>query len=234
MEGEDAFEVEKIIGKRTFGRKKHIQYRVKWKGYPESESTWEFMQDLIDDNCEKAIEEFESSPSTHSERSPSDQRRIHSSLPETLALSEIHASSDSSSLSKRFAYDQKDYAERPVNFESRVTRDYESKYESLELELSCLVWAVLKSVKYIEGNDFTVYTDHANINTVLRSKTETLYSRQVDRFRMLLMPYLSNMEIKHRPGKLHHNVDALSRLSDDEPETTLLIREGHVARSSSS
>lgn len=211
-EGEDAFEVDKIIGKRTFGRRKHIQYRVRWKGYPESESTWEFEKDLRDDGCDSAIDNFESiinpSPVESTPQTDASNESSYISDPQT-------SKEASSSLSKKFAYDQDEYSERPVNFESRVTRDYKSKYESLELELSCLTWAVLKSVKYLEGNDFTVFTDHQNINTVLRSKSETLYSRQVDRFRVLLMPYLSNMEIRHRPGRLHHNVDALSRLTTE-------------------
>lgn len=218
IEGEDAFEVERIIGKRTFGRSKHIQYLVKWKNYPESESTWEFANNLIDDDCGQAIEDYEKTQSIDT--------GSHSTLTHCEVFSnKMNATkpkSTSPSLSRKFAYNQESYSERPVNFESRVTRSYESKYEALELELSCLTWAVLKSVKYLEGNNFTVFTDHANINTVLRSKSETLYLRQVDRFHVLLMPYLASMEIKHRPGRLHHNVDALSRLSGIETETSLL------------
>ena len=41
--GEEAWEVEKILDKRNrkVGRRVHIEYLVKWKGYPLHESTWE-------------------------------------------------------------------------------------------------------------------------------------------------------------------------------------------------
>ncbi len=41
IEGEEEFEVERIVAHRTFGRSKHLQYLIKWKGYPESDNTWE-------------------------------------------------------------------------------------------------------------------------------------------------------------------------------------------------
>ena len=50
--GEDAWEVEAVVGKRTRGRQ--VQYLVKWKGYNEWENTWEpsrnlrYAQDCID------------------------------------------------------------------------------------------------------------------------------------------------------------------------------------------
>lgn len=224
--GEDAYEVESIIGKRTFGRLKHVQYLVKWKGYSASEATWEFAKDLIDDGCQDTINQFENNAAlSTSDVPPTDRIRIHSSPPRSTANAYPSASKPISAQQKKhFSYDQPLYTERPVCFESRVTRDYESRYLALELELACLTWAVLKSLKYLEGQAFTVFTDHENIRSVLNSKSETLYSRQVDRFRMLLMPYISSMTIEHRPGKLHHNVDALSRLvtdSTDPPNTVL-------------
>jgi hypothetical protein len=41
IEGEEEYEVEQIRNHRTFGRNRTLQYLVKWKGYPESDSTWE-------------------------------------------------------------------------------------------------------------------------------------------------------------------------------------------------
>lgn len=103
--------------------------------------------------------------------------------------------------------------ERPILFESRVTRSYKSNYESLELELACLSWSVLKAEQYLDGSSFTVITDHSNLRSVLDSSTPTLYSWSVAKFRMLLQPYRSNMTILHKAGKTHTNVDALSRLA---------------------
>jgi hypothetical protein len=40
------FEVEQIVSVRQFGKQKAWQYLMKWKGYPDSENTWEPLQDL--------------------------------------------------------------------------------------------------------------------------------------------------------------------------------------------
>ena len=49
------YEVEAIIGKRKF--KKKAQYRVKWKGFPVDESTWEPLENL--GNAKDAIQKYE-------------------------------------------------------------------------------------------------------------------------------------------------------------------------------
>jgi hypothetical protein len=51
----DRYEVERIID-----RQKGL-YFVKWKGYPDSENTWEPLENL--DNCDELIERFEAARS---------------------------------------------------------------------------------------------------------------------------------------------------------------------------
>ena len=41
IDGEPEWEVEEIIGVRTFGRRREKQYRVKWKGYNAAHDSWE-------------------------------------------------------------------------------------------------------------------------------------------------------------------------------------------------
>src|SRR6266403_1899085 len=41
IDGEEEYEVERIVAHRQFGRSKQLQYLIKWKGYPESNNTWE-------------------------------------------------------------------------------------------------------------------------------------------------------------------------------------------------
>ena len=41
IQGEEEWEVEDIIDSRLYGRSKQLQYYVKWKGYPESDNSWE-------------------------------------------------------------------------------------------------------------------------------------------------------------------------------------------------
>src|SRR6266403_5287600 len=41
IEGEEEYEVERIVTHRSFGQSKSLQYLIKWKGYPESDNSWE-------------------------------------------------------------------------------------------------------------------------------------------------------------------------------------------------
>src|SRR5712671_7832429 len=41
VQGNEEFEVETIINHRFFGRRKTLQYLIRWKGYPSSDNTWE-------------------------------------------------------------------------------------------------------------------------------------------------------------------------------------------------
>ena len=48
LDGEDAWEVEEVVGKRSRkrGRTTTVEYLVRWKGYPDHEKTWEPAQNL--------------------------------------------------------------------------------------------------------------------------------------------------------------------------------------------
>ena len=55
IEGEEEFEVEKIINKRMVrGEKKFL---VRWKGYMAEKDTWESRENL--ENAKELVEEFE-------------------------------------------------------------------------------------------------------------------------------------------------------------------------------
>ena len=41
IDGEEEYEVEHIVNHRRHGRARQLQYLIKWKGYPESDNTWE-------------------------------------------------------------------------------------------------------------------------------------------------------------------------------------------------
>ena len=49
MEGEEEYEVKKILDSRQFGRRQKLQYLVKWKGYPDSENQWVDKDDVFAD-----------------------------------------------------------------------------------------------------------------------------------------------------------------------------------------
>ena len=41
IDGEEEYEVERIVNHRRHGRARRLEYLIKWKGYPESDNTWE-------------------------------------------------------------------------------------------------------------------------------------------------------------------------------------------------
>jgi len=55
IEGEEEFEVEKILNKRTIRGKE--KFLVRWKGYTMEEDTWENRENL--ENAKELVEEFE-------------------------------------------------------------------------------------------------------------------------------------------------------------------------------
>jgi hypothetical protein len=55
INGEEEYEVERIVASRRFGRGHKLQYLVKWKGYPDAENQWVAKEDVF---AEDAIREF--------------------------------------------------------------------------------------------------------------------------------------------------------------------------------
>ncbi len=49
IEGQKEWEVEEIINRRFFGKKKKKQYLVKWKGYSDAHNTWEPEENIFAD-----------------------------------------------------------------------------------------------------------------------------------------------------------------------------------------
>ena len=55
IDNEEEYKVEQIKAHRNFGRSKRPQYLIKWKGYPESDNTWE---DATDVHAPELIKQF--------------------------------------------------------------------------------------------------------------------------------------------------------------------------------
>ncbi|KAE8240674.1 hypothetical protein A4X13_0g7658 [Tilletia indica] len=102
--------------------------------------------------------------------------------------------------------------ERPIAYQSRLTTPSEKRLVAAELELCCLAWAFARLAHLLEGAEVTVVTDHLPMAAMLLSDSGAKYGPTVTRCRALLLPHLLNFRFVHRPGKVHTNVDALSRL----------------------
>lgn len=207
IEGEEAWDVERIVGRRVFGRRKDVQYLVKWKGYDDGQSTWEFATNLAEDvdenTLQRLITEWEATNAT----------TMNVNVSPTLDISASARKNIRETGPGRFE-------EKPILFLSRVLRSYEKNYTILELELGAVVWAILKCQRYLDGIPFTVVTDHQPILTVVNSSSKTLTSPRVERWRMLLQPYIGQVTWIHKAGKIHTNVDALSRLTRSTAKDT--------------
>src|SRR5258707_11343798 len=46
VQGSEEYEVEHLVNHRRHGTSQTLQYFVKWKGYPESDNTWESVRDI--------------------------------------------------------------------------------------------------------------------------------------------------------------------------------------------
>ena len=96
--------------------------------------------------------------------------------------------------------------ERVIHYASRRTNDAESNYSATNLECLAVVWAVQYFRKYIAGSQFQIVTDHSAITSLKRIQNP---QGQTARWIMALQEY--DFEVIHRPGRVHSNVDTLSR-----------------------
>jgi hypothetical protein len=58
INGEEEYSIEKILDSRHFGRRRRLQYLVKWEGYPDSENMWVDKDDVFADD---KVREFKAS-----------------------------------------------------------------------------------------------------------------------------------------------------------------------------
>ena len=80
------------------------------------------------------------------------------------------------------------------------------------MEVSTLVWALVKLKQYTDAGELTVIMDHSAIKSVATTLKEGKQSNQLNNWALFLSRYADHMTIKHREGKSHKNADGLSRL----------------------
>ncbi len=102
-----------------------------------------------------------------------------------------------------------DNKEHPVLFVSRVLRPAEKNYSATELECLGVVWSLHKLEHYVDGAQIKIFTDHSALKWIWNLKS-TVNSR-LFRWSLILNPLQHKVTIVHRPGRLHNNVDPLSR-----------------------
>jgi hypothetical protein len=118
IDGEEEYTVEKILDSQHFGRRRRLQYLVKWEGYPDSDNMWVDKDDIF---AEDKIWEFKgSNPKSEAHiRSSSIAKSPYPSAPTCLQLLYQHASKYMSSDGNNelaFEYPAGAIADSPIPF----------------------------------------------------------------------------------------------------------------------
>ncbi|XP_078515987.1 uncharacterized protein LOC144781172 [Lissotriton helveticus] len=109
--------------------------------------------------------------------------------------------------------------ERPILYLSRKQFPREKNYAVVEKEALAIKWAVESLRYYLEGREFTIYTDHAPLEWMARNKG---HNDRVLRWFLSLQPY--RFTTVHRKGVDQGNADYLSRHPLSNPRTRRTAR----------
>src|SRR6202050_5715541 len=100
------------------------------------------------------------------------------------------------------------YIERVIAYWSRILKPAERNYSPTEREALALKEGLIKFQPYIEGETILAVTDHAALTW---SKTFQNVNRCLLTWGTVFSAY-PNLQIVHRAGRVHSNVDPISRL----------------------
>ena len=93
-----------------------------------------------------------------------------------------------------------------VSYASRSLKHEECNYGVTEKECLAVLWAIKHFRIYLYGKRFTVITDHVALHWLMNISEPT---GRLARWSILLQTY--EFDIIHRAGRIHQNVDTLSR-----------------------
>ena len=99
-----------------------------------------------------------------------------------------------------------DGEEHPIYFVSRTLSKAERNYTVTEKECLAVLWSIERLRGYLQGEQFTVITDHHSLLWLNNLRDPT---GRLARWNTALQMY--NIEFVHRKGALHKVPDALSR-----------------------
>ena len=101
--------------------------------------------------------------------------------------------------------------EKAIAFASRSLKPHERKYATIERECLAIVWGIKHFCPYLYGREFDVVTDHNPLKWLDIARDP--HSR-LSLWSLTLQSYAYT--IKHRPGRLHGNVDSLSQIPENQ------------------
>lgn len=102
--------------------------------------------------------------------------------------------------------EQADGKLHPIVYASRTLNKCEQKYGITEMETLGVVWAARHFRAYLYGHQCTLFTDHAPVRSLLKSKHPlSKHAHWAESLAEL------DIDIRYRPGPQNKNADALSR-----------------------
>lgn len=115
------------------------------------------------------------------------------------------------------------HAERVIGYWSRSFKPAERNYSTTEREALGAKEGLVKFQPFIEGEDVVLVTDHSALQW---ARTYEHANRRLAAWGAVYSAYAPGLEIVHRAGRIHSNIDPLSRLPRALPEHHSPIEEG--------
>ena len=109
------------------------------------------------------------------------------------------------------------HVERVIGYWSRTFKGAETRYSTTEREALAAKEGLVKFQPYIEGETVLLITDHSALQW---ARTYENSNRRLAAWGAVFSAYAPGLEIIHRAGRVHSNVDPLSRLPRAPPEHT--------------
>ena len=107
------------------------------------------------------------------------------------------------------------HVERVIGYWSRLFKSAETRYSTTEREALAAKEGLVKFQPFIEGEDILLITDHSALQW---ARTYENANRRLAAWGAVFSAYAPKLEIIHRAGRVHSNVDPLSRLPRAPPD----------------
>jgi hypothetical protein len=114
------------------------------------------------------------------------------------------------------------YIERVIGYWSRSFKGAELRYSTTEREALAAKEGLVKFQPFIEGEQVLLVTDHSALQW---ARTYENSNRRLAAWGAIFSAYAPGLEIVHRPGRVHSNVDPLSRLPRAPPSHISPLRD---------
>jgi hypothetical protein len=118
------------------------------------------------------------------------------------------------------------HVERVIGYWSRSFKGAETRYSTTEREALAAKEALVRFQPFVEGEKILLVTDHSALQW---ARTYENSNRRLAAWGAVFSAYAPGLEIIHQAGRVHSNVDPLSRLPRAPPDHTSPLAEDEEA-----